>query len=98
MWPLKISFIQFFGIGSGVAIVVDATIVRGVLVPAVMRLVGERIWWAPRVRQAEILTGLGVVDADPAARKRNRRPSPAREAVRVPPRNGFSHRQGRSHR
>jgi RND superfamily putative drug exporter len=44
----KISFIQFFGIGSGVAILVDATIVRGVLVPAVMQLVGERIWWAPR--------------------------------------------------
>jgi RND superfamily putative drug exporter len=44
----KISFIQFFGIGSGVAILVDATIVRGVLVPAVMRLVGEHIWWAPR--------------------------------------------------
>ena len=44
----KISFIQFFGIGTGVAIVVDATMVRGVLVPAVMGLVGERIWWAPR--------------------------------------------------
>jgi RND superfamily putative drug exporter len=44
----KISFIQFFGIGTGVAIVVDATVVRGVLVPAAMRLVGERIWWAPR--------------------------------------------------
>ncbi len=44
----KISFIQFFGIGTGVAILVDATMVRGVLVPAVMRLVGERIWWAPR--------------------------------------------------
>ena len=44
----KISFIQFFGIGTGVAILVDATIVRGVLVPALMRLVGERIWWAPR--------------------------------------------------
>ena len=44
----KISFIQFFGIGCGVAILVDATIIRGVLVPAVMRLGGERIWWAPR--------------------------------------------------
>jgi RND superfamily putative drug exporter len=43
----KISFIQFFGIGTGVAIVIDATMVRGVLVPAVMGLVGERIWWAP---------------------------------------------------
>ena len=44
----KISFIQFFGIGTGIAILIDATIVRGVLVPAVMRLVGEPIWWAPR--------------------------------------------------
>ncbi|MHB1517864.1 MAG: MMPL family transporter [Acidimicrobiales bacterium] len=44
----KVSFIQFFGIGSGVVILVDATIVRGLLVPALMRLAGERIWWAPR--------------------------------------------------
>jgi RND superfamily putative drug exporter len=43
----KISFIQLFGIGTGIAILLDATIVRGVLVPAVMRLVGERIWWSP---------------------------------------------------
>jgi RND superfamily putative drug exporter len=43
----KISFIQFFGIGTGIAILVDATIVRCVLVPAVMRLAGEAIWWAP---------------------------------------------------
>jgi putative drug exporter of the RND superfamily len=44
----KISFIQFFGIGTGIAILVDATTVRCVLVPVVMRLVGERIWWAPK--------------------------------------------------
>ncbi len=43
----KISFIQLFGIGTGVAILLDATIIRGLLVPAIMRLVGERIWWAP---------------------------------------------------
>jgi putative drug exporter of the RND superfamily len=43
----KVSFIQFFGIGTGIAILVDATIVRCVLVPVVMRLVGEAIWWAP---------------------------------------------------
>jgi putative drug exporter of the RND superfamily len=40
----KISFILFFGIGCGFAIIVDARMVPGVLVPAVMRLVGERIW------------------------------------------------------
>ncbi len=43
----KISFIQLFGIGTGIAILLDATIVRGLLVPAIMQLVGERIWWAP---------------------------------------------------
>ena len=43
----KISFLEFFGIGTGIAILLDATLVRGVLVPAAMRLVGESIWWAP---------------------------------------------------
>jgi len=42
-----VSFIQFFGIGTGLAIVVDATLVRGVLVPALMRVLGEANWWAP---------------------------------------------------
>jgi putative drug exporter of the RND superfamily len=43
----KVSFIQFFGLGSGLAILLDATLVRGVLVPASMRAFGERSWWAP---------------------------------------------------
>jgi len=43
-----VSFIQFFGIGSGLAILLDATVVRGVLVPAFMRLFGENSWYAPR--------------------------------------------------
>jgi RND superfamily putative drug exporter len=44
----KISFIQFFGLGTGIAILLDATVIRGLLVPAVMSAVGERIWWAPK--------------------------------------------------
>jgi RND superfamily putative drug exporter len=43
----KVSFIQFFGIGSGLAILIDATLIRGVLVPASMRVFGERSWYAP---------------------------------------------------
>jgi RND superfamily putative drug exporter len=43
----KVSFIQMFGLGSGLAIVIDATLVRGVLVPALMRLMGAANWWAP---------------------------------------------------
>jgi RND superfamily putative drug exporter len=45
----SVSFLQMFGLGSGLAILVDATLVRGVLVPAVMRLLDTRIWYAPRV-------------------------------------------------
>jgi RND superfamily putative drug exporter len=43
----KVSFIQFFGLGTGFAILIDATLVRGVLVPASMRLFGEHSWYAP---------------------------------------------------
>ena len=43
----RVSFLQLFGIGTAIAIVVDATLVRGVLVPAFMRLAGRWNWWAP---------------------------------------------------
>jgi RND superfamily putative drug exporter len=35
------------GIGMGIAVLVDATIVRALLVPATMRLLGRWNWWAP---------------------------------------------------
>ncbi|HET6833613.1 MAG TPA: MMPL family transporter [Acidimicrobiales bacterium] len=41
------SFMKLMGLGLALAIVVDATIVRALLVPAVMRLAGEGNWWAP---------------------------------------------------
>jgi len=40
-------FLKLFGIGLAVAILLDATIVRMVLVPAVMQLLGSRNWWIP---------------------------------------------------
>ncbi|PXX70660.1 RND superfamily putative drug exporter [Nocardia tenerifensis] len=40
-------FLQQLGIGMALAVLVDATIVRGVLVPAFMRLAGPWNWWAP---------------------------------------------------
>ena len=39
--------IKSLGFGVAFAVIVDATIVRGLLVPALMRLFGERNWWAP---------------------------------------------------
>jgi RND superfamily putative drug exporter len=42
-----ITFIKMIGIGMVIAILVDATVVRGLLVPATMRLLGRANWWAP---------------------------------------------------
>ena len=36
------------GIGLAVAVLIDATLIRGVLLPATMTLLGERNWWLPR--------------------------------------------------
>ncbi|MGW5091068.1 MMPL family transporter [Streptomyces coelicoflavus] len=43
----KITFMQMFGLGSGLAILIDAIAVRGALVPAAMRLLGGSAWYAP---------------------------------------------------
>jgi RND superfamily putative drug exporter len=40
--------LKMVGVGLAAAILLDATVVRGVLVPAVMRLLGERNWYLPR--------------------------------------------------
>jgi RND superfamily putative drug exporter len=42
-----VSFLQMFGIGTGLAILIDATLIRGILVPAAMRLLGRAAWYAP---------------------------------------------------
>ena len=40
--------IKQFGVGLAVAVILDASVVRCLLVPAVMILTGERNWWMPR--------------------------------------------------
>jgi putative drug exporter of the RND superfamily len=41
-------FLKLIGVGLATAVLVDATIVRMLLVPAVMQLLGDRTWWIPR--------------------------------------------------
>jgi len=41
-------FLRLFGVGMATAILVDATIIRMVLVPAVMQVLGRANWWMPR--------------------------------------------------
>jgi RND superfamily putative drug exporter len=42
-----VTFIKLFGLGLAVAVLVDAFVVRSLLVPALMKLAGDRNWWAP---------------------------------------------------
>ncbi|MFZ6005297.1 MAG: MMPL family transporter [Actinomycetota bacterium] len=44
----EIREIKLFGLGLGLAVLLDATLVRMVLVPATMALLGDRNWWMPR--------------------------------------------------
>lgn len=46
-----VTSIKSMGFGVALAVMLDATIVRGLLVPALMRLFGERNWWAPAALQ-----------------------------------------------
>jgi putative drug exporter of the RND superfamily len=73
-----VSFIKMFGIGLGLAVLMDATIVRGFLVPAFMRLAGEANWWAPApLRRFHDRYGLREGESPAAA------PSPDKELVEV---------------
>lgn len=44
----KVSFMRLFGFGLSVAVLADATLVRMLLVPAFMRVLGKANWWAPK--------------------------------------------------
>ncbi len=63
----KVTFIQMFGVGTGLAILIDATLIRAVLVPAFMRLAGNANWWSPAPLR-RLHRRLGLRDATPAAR------------------------------
>lgn len=44
----SVSMLQLFGFGAGMAVLIDATLIRGILVPAAMRLLGRSNFWAPK--------------------------------------------------
>jgi trehalose monomycolate/heme transporter len=62
-----ITFIKLLGVGMIVALIVDASVVRVLLVPAVMRLLGPANWWAPRpLRRLYARYGMREADDGPA--------------------------------
>jgi RND superfamily putative drug exporter len=58
--------LKLFGLGMAVAVLVDATIVRMVLVPATMELLGARNWWIPKWLD-RVLPHLNVEGTHPEA-------------------------------
>ena len=46
-----VTSIKMMGFGVAFAVILDATVIRALLVPALMRLLGERNWWAPKAMQ-----------------------------------------------
>lgn len=43
----SVAFMKLFAVGLALAVLLDAFIVRGLLVPAIMKLAGDACWWAP---------------------------------------------------
>jgi len=56
----EIIFIKQVWVGTALAVILDATIVRALLMPSLMALLGERNWWAPpALRRLHRRIGLG---------------------------------------
>jgi RND superfamily putative drug exporter len=62
-----VTIIKMLGIGVALAVLVDATIVRGLLVPAFMRIAGDANWWAPApLKRLHARFGLSEGESAPA--------------------------------
>jgi RND superfamily putative drug exporter len=61
----QIVFLKELGVGTALAVLIDATIVRALLVPSLMKLLGRRNWWAPRPL-ARLHARLGLHEPAPA--------------------------------
>jgi RND superfamily putative drug exporter len=59
----QVAFMRMFGVGLTVAVLADATLVRMLLVPAFMHLLGRWNWWAPRPL-ARLHERIGISEGD----------------------------------
>jgi RND superfamily putative drug exporter len=90
----NVRFIKLFGIGLALAVLMDAFVIRGTLVPAFMRLAGRANWWLPkflepvrdraRIREVSALPAKAPLTPRPASGPKTGRPA-ASAALRKPP-------------
>jgi RND superfamily putative drug exporter len=62
----EIVFIKELGVGAVLAVLIDATIIRALLVPALMELLGPLNWWAPRPLR-RVYDRIGLREGGPPA-------------------------------
>ncbi len=77
------TIIKMFGLGLATAIFVDATVVRVILVPATMKLLGDRNWWLPDWLD-RILPRLDVEGGAPVCPRRSTNRGEVRRACSSP--------------
>ena len=58
----QVAFMRMFGVGLTLAVLVDATLVRMLLVPAFMHVLGRVNWWAPKPL-ARLHARIGISEA-----------------------------------
>ena len=80
--------IKLFGLGLAAAIFLDATVIRMVVVPAFMEVLGDANWWLPRwlrwIPEVAVGEAEGVIVEPPEYARRARAPKP--RATKVSPR------------
>ena len=77
----EVSFMRMFGVGLTLAILVDATLVRMVLVPAFMHVLGGWNWWAP-TPLVRLHDRIGIDESGDAVPERRRQvPAPVADTV-----------------
>jgi uncharacterized membrane protein YdfJ with MMPL/SSD domain len=80
-----VTFIKLAGVGMIVALVIDATVVRVLLVPATMRLLGRANWWAPRPLR-RLYARYGIKESERAVVTRSNLPDTSQASIASSPR------------
>lgn len=73
----EIVFVKELGVGTALAVLIDATIIRALLVPSLMELLGRRNWWAPGpLRRFHDRWGLSETNGDPSTQPATQKAAP----------------------
>ena len=84
----QVSFMRMFGVGLTLAVLMDATLVRMILLPAFMHVMGRANWWAPAFL-ARLHKQIGISESPASARHAR----PDSEVIYPPPQADVDGRQ-----